>query len=157
MKVLRTSVVVVAVALSFAITGCASSTSGGSYSRNQVGSVNQAASGEVISVRQVQIEGTKSGIGAGAGAIAGGAAASQIGGGRTENLIAGVAGALIGGLAGAAAEEGVTRGTGFEYIVRLDDGRTITVVQGGDVYIPPGSRVNVLYGERARIVPASGY
>jgi outer membrane lipoprotein SlyB len=142
------------VALSAALSGCATSTAGDTYSRGEVGQVNQVQMGTVVGVRQVKIEGTKSGVGTTAGVIAGGAAGSQIGGGTTENIIGGVAGAVVGGLIGAAAEEGLTRDTGYEYVVRLDDGRTVTIVQAGDVAIAPGTRVQVIFGERARVVPA---
>jgi outer membrane lipoprotein SlyB len=135
------------IALSAALSGCASSTAGDTYSRSQVGQVNQAQMGTVVSVRQVKIEGTKSGVGTAAGAIVGGVAGSQVGGGRAENVIVGVAGAVVGGLVGAAAEEGLTRDTGFEYTVRLDDGRTVTIVQAGTAPIASGTRVQVIFGE----------
>jgi outer membrane lipoprotein SlyB len=142
------------IALSAALSGCATSTAGDTYSRDQVGSVNQVEMGTVLGVRQVKIEGTKSGIGTTAGVIAGGAAGSQIGGGTASNIIGGVAGAVVGGLIGAAAEEGLTRDTGYEYSIKLDDGRTVTIVQAGDAAIAPGTRVQVIFGERARVVPA---
>lgn len=142
-----------AIGLAMAIGACAPSVAGGTYSRGQVGDINNVDRGVVVSSRTVKIEGTKSGVGTATGAVIGGAAGSQIGGGRAENVIAGVAGAVIGGIAGAAAEEGVTRTTGIEYVIALDDGRTITVVQGEDAPIAPGTRVMVLYGERARVVP----
>jgi outer membrane lipoprotein SlyB len=138
------------------LSGCVSSNDSGTYSRSQVGQVNQVDTGMIVSVRQVKIEGTRSGVGTGAGAIAGAAGGSQIGGGTASNVAGGVAGAVIGGLIGAAIEEGATRSTGFEYTIRLDDGRTITIVQGKDVVIAPGTRVQVLYGERARVIPIAG-
>ena len=135
------------------LSGCASSTSSDTYSRGQVGDINETMRGVVVSSRAVKIEGTKSGVGTIAGAAAGGAAGSQIGGGRAENIVGGIAGAVAGGLIGAAAEEQLTKGQGIEYIVELEDGRTVTIVQGADNAIPPGTPVLVILGERARIVP----
>lgn len=153
MNWLRTTGMLLTLGLGLALSGCASSTASGTYSRNQVGDVNQTQRGVVISSRAVKIEGTKSGVGTAAGAVAGAAAGSQIGGGRAENVVGGIAGAVAGGLIGAAAEEGLTKGQGIEYVIELDDGRTVTIVQGADVVIAPGTPVLVIYGERARVVP----
>ena len=62
-------------------------------------------------------------------------------------------GAVIGGLAGTAADRALTTQGGMEYVVQLDGGQAVTLVQGPDTQIPVGQRVLVLYGERARIVP----
>jgi outer membrane lipoprotein SlyB len=51
--------------------GCASSMSPNVYSRDQAQKVQTVHKGEVIMVREVQIEGTKSGVGAIAGGIMG--------------------------------------------------------------------------------------
>lgn len=123
--------------------GCASGLGSNDYSRNQARSVQQVQTGVVVDVRNVNIEGTKTPIGAGAGAVVGGLAGSQLG--RGNGSIAGaVLGAVAGGLAGSAVEEGVTRQKGLEITVRLDSGRTIAVTQGADEYFRPGDRVRVL-------------
>jgi outer membrane lipoprotein SlyB len=125
------------------IAGCAQDVSGSSYSRDQTRQVQEVEYGTVESVRQVQIQGSRTPLGAGAGAVAGGIAGSTIGHGKGSALAA-LGGALLGGAAGAAVEEGVTREAGLEVIVRLDDGRTIAVTQGGDEIFGPGERVRVL-------------
>ena len=51
--------------------GCASSKSGSAYTRDQTRQEMIVRTGIVESVREVQIEGTKSGVGAAAGAVAG--------------------------------------------------------------------------------------
>ncbi|MEW5973425.1 MAG: glycine zipper 2TM domain-containing protein [Pseudomonadota bacterium] len=129
-----------------ALAGCASSLSGASYSRDQARVAQEVEYGRVEAVRVVAIEGTKSNIGTGAGAIAGGVAGAGIGSGSTTRTVGALAGAIIGGMAGAAAEEGITRQDGLEITVRLDSGRTIAVVQAADVQFRPGDRVRVLYG-----------
>ena len=94
------------------LAGCPASTSGGAYSREQARTPQEVQMGVVESVREVQIEGTKTPIGPAAGAVVGGVAGSSIGHGKGSTIGA-VIGAVAGGLAGAAVEEGVTRGKGF--------------------------------------------
>ncbi|MEM6851927.1 MAG: hypothetical protein AAF527_09370 [Pseudomonadota bacterium] len=135
---------------------CTSGLGGDDYGRSGVGVPAEAVNGTVLSVRQVNIEGTKSGLGSAGGAIAGGALGSTVGGGRAENIAVGVLGAIAGGLIGAAAEEGVTRQTGIEYTIQLERGDTIVVVQGDDQPVAlAGQPVRVLYGDRVRIIPGA--
>jgi len=129
-----------------ALSGCASSLSGSAYSRDQARVAQDVEYGRVEAVRVVAIEGTKSNIGSGAGAIAGGVAGAGISSGTTTRTVGALAGAIIGGMAGAAAEERLTRQDGLEITVRLDSGRTIAVVQAADLQFRPGDRVRVLYG-----------
>lgn len=125
------------------LSGCASGLGSNDYSRNQARTVQQVQTGVVVEVRNVNIEGTKTPIGLGAGAVVGGLAGSQLG--RGNGSIAGaVLGAVAGGFAGSAVEEGVTRQKGLEITIRLDSGRTIAVTQGADEYFRPGDRVRVL-------------
>ena len=125
--------------------GCASSKSGSAYTRDQTRQEMIVRTGIVESVREVQIEGTKSGIGAGAGAIVGGVGGSNIGGG-SGRIVGSVVGAVVGGMAGAAAEEGLTRKAGLEITVRLDNGQLTAVVQEGDEAFRAGDRVRLLSG-----------
>jgi outer membrane lipoprotein SlyB len=128
--------------------GCVSSKAGDVYSRDQARTEQSVRMGTVEAVREVQIEGTKSGIGAVAGGVTGGIAASTIGHG-TGSAVAAAVGAIAGGLAGAAAEEGLTGSSGLEITVKLDSGQTIAVVQGIDTNttFQPGDRVRVLSGQ----------
>ena len=141
MKHLMT-IVLAAVGLAL-LSGCASSLSSGAYSRDSARQMQTVYYGTVQSVRTVQIEGTKTPIGAGAGAVSGGILGSQVGGGTGRSL-ATVGGVVLGGLAGAAAEEGITRQPGYEITVRLDNGRTVSIVQAADVSFQPGDRVRVI-------------
>ncbi len=125
--------------------GCASGTGGKDYSRDQTRSVQDVQLGVVESVREVNIEGTKTPIGAGAGAVVGGVAGSTVGSGR-GSVVGATVGAVLGGLGGAAAEEAVTRQKGVEITVRLDSGRLIAVTQAADERFQVGDRVRVLSG-----------
>ncbi len=123
--------IVAALAGATLATGCASGLGGDTYTRGQTGVPQETVSGTLTAMRQVRIEGTRSGIGAGTGAI-------------------------VGGLVGAATEEGVTGQTGWEYTVNLDNGSTVTIVQGDrEPVSTPGGRVRVLYGPGVvRVAPA---
>ena len=125
--------------------GCASGTGGKDYSRAQTRTAQEVQMGVVESVREVNIEGTKTPIGAGAGAVIGGVAGSTVGGGR-GSVVGATVGAVLGGLGGAAAEEAVTRQKGVEITVRLDSGRMIAVTQAADQEFRVGDRVRVLSG-----------
>ncbi|WP_153130067.1 glycine zipper 2TM domain-containing protein [Dechloromonas hortensis] len=107
---------------------CASSKSGDVYTRDQARREMTVRKGVVESVRPVRMEGTKSGVGAMAGAAVGGVAGSTVGGGKGQ-IVGAVLGAVAGGLAGSAVEEGVTRKEALEITVELDGGRMIVVVQ----------------------------
>ncbi len=125
--------------------GCASSLSGSSYSREQARTEQNVRFGVVESVRQVQIEGTKSRVGSAAGAVVGGIAGSEIGQGK-GSAVGTVLGAVGGAVAGHAIEEATTRKGGLEITVKLEGGRTLAVVQEADEAFRPGERVRVLSG-----------
>jgi outer membrane lipoprotein SlyB len=128
------------------LAACASSNSGGAYSRNQTRQVQTVKMGVVESVRPVKIEGTGSPVGTGTGAVIGGIAGNSMGGG-SGRAITTVIGAVAGGLVGAAAEEGITREDGVEITVQLDKGGDmIAIVQEADEQFYPGDRVRVMEG-----------
>lgn len=129
--------------------GCASNLTGDSYSREEARAVQQVQFGTVKHTRPVVIEGTKTPIGAGAGAAVGGIAGSTVGDG-TSGQIGAVLGAVAGGLVGGATEEQVTKSQGIEVTVQLDDGPMIAVVQKQE----PDVTFNV--GERVRVLTVGG-
>lgn len=127
------------------LAACASSNSGGAYTRSQVRQVQTVTMGVVESVRLVRIEGTGSGVGTATGAVVGGVAGSTLGGGKGKVLTT-VIGAVAGGLAGSAAEEGLTRTDGLEITVKLDSGSMLAITQEADELFHAGDRVRVLEG-----------
>lgn len=134
------------------IAGCASDIDSNYYSTGSVGQVSQAKGCTVVSVRPIKVS-TQNGAGTAIGGIAGGIAGSQIGGGNTAHLLGAVGGAILGGFAGNAAQEGLTSQQGYEYIVRLDNGNTVSTTQGADVLLNPGQRCQIIFGNPARIIP----
>lgn len=133
------------VMISAVLAGCASSKSGEVYTRDQARQVQTVELGVVEFVKEVHIEGSKSGMGTAAGGIAGGVIGSTVGSGKGSTLAA-LGGAAIGALVGSAAEEKITDLDGLEITVKLDSGRVIAVVQENDVMFVPGDRVRVLTG-----------
>lgn len=127
------------------LSGCASTTSGSVYSGGQARQEQTVRMGVVESVRQVTIEGSKSGVGTVAGGVVGGVAGSNIGGGK-GSTIGTVLGAVAGGLAGNAIEQGTTKKQGLEITVKLDNGQLRAITQDADESFRPGERVRLLSG-----------
>jgi outer membrane lipoprotein SlyB len=96
------------------------------------------------------------GVGAGVGAAAGAVGGSALGTSTREGILGGIAGAVIGGLVGSVAGDAVGNETGIEYIVRLDDGQTVTVVQGADPPLAAGQKILVVYDRRRTRVRPDG-
>jgi outer membrane lipoprotein SlyB len=131
--------------------GCASSLSGGAYNREQARREQSVRMGVVESVRDVQIEGTRSSVGPAAGAVIGGVAGSNVGQGRGA-IVGSVLGSVVGGVAGQAAEQAATRQAGLEITVKLDNGNLIAITQAADEAFRPGERVRILSdGRTARV------
>ncbi|GAA5172618.1 hypothetical protein [Viridibacterium curvum] len=124
--------------------GCVSSKAGDVYSRDEARRVMTFREGTLVQVKEVKLEGTKSGVGIGTGAVIGGVAGSGVGQGRGA-IVGAVAGAVVGGIAGAVAEEGFTREQALELTVKLDNGESMIIVQGkGEDKFEAGQRVRVV-------------
>ncbi len=139
-KRIQAAALVIAVAT---LAGCAQGLGGGAYTRDEARREQNVRMGKVESVRQVQIEGTRSGVGPAAGAVVGGIAGSGVGGGR-GSAVAAVVGAVAGGVAGQAIEQGTTRKNGVEITVKLDNGALVAIVQEADETFRAGDRVRIL-------------
>lgn len=131
------------------LTACAtdfgpSSNSGYSYSREQTRQISQVTMGTIESVREVQIEGARSMVGSGTGAIVGGVAGSAIGHGKMS-IIGAALGAVAGGLAGNSIEGYVTSKRGVEVTVRIDNGGLVSIVQEYEPFAI-GDRVRLIRG-----------
>lgn len=134
------------------LSGCARNISSDVYSESHVGEASRTFRGVVVSVRQVQVAPEKledNVIGAGAGALGGGIAASHIGGG-TGRLAATAAGALAGGIAGAYAEQMLKTQNALEYTVELRNGEMRTIVQGPSPAFSAGQPVLVIVSHKGR-------
>ena len=146
------SIPIIAVAL--ALSACATSNPNvvPVYQAQRVSNVYDAT---VLAVRPITIDGSQSGVGAGAGAIVGGIAGSAIGGGNGA-AIATVLGAVVGGVAGNAIERDSTTQNGVEIIVQMRDGQRRAVIQGvtADAWAPGDPVILIVSGGNARIARA---
>ncbi|MDR1694151.1 MAG: hypothetical protein LBR70_03040 [Lactobacillaceae bacterium] len=138
------------------IGACAGEIGANRYETSAAGQVNTARIGTIIAVRNVKVSTSEGQMGSLAGGVAGGAAGSMIGGSTAVNVIGAVGGAVLGSLAGNAAQNKFSEQTGYEYIIKLDNGSVITITQGADNVLSVGQRCVVLdasRGERARVIP----
>lgn len=136
------------------LNACTSNIGANQYATANVGEVNRAMKGTVVSVRAVMIQSDNNAgtlIGAGAGGVAG----SMIGGSDTAHILGAIGGAVLGGMAGDAAQNQLSKQGGFEYVIQLDNGNVVTVTQGDDVLLSAGQKCIVLYGKQARVIPAA--
>lgn len=106
--------------------------------------------GVVESVREVEVDSARSGVGPVVGTVVGGTIGAEVGRGR-GSVAGAVVGTVVGAVAGEAAAQSGTQ-PGLEITVRLDDGRVIAVTQPAGVTFKPGDRVRVLSdGRTARV------
>ncbi|MGH8157026.1 MAG: glycine zipper 2TM domain-containing protein [Rhodanobacter sp.] len=142
---------VTAVTVGLALTGCATQPYGTTYSNppNGYGTRCQAC-GVVQSVQQIYINGGGNGnggtLGAVIGAVAGGVLGSTIGkgDGRTAATVVGaVGGGVIGNQVG---KHNDGNGTGWQIVVRLDNGQYATVTQQPNPGVRNGDYVEVRNG-----------
>ena len=156
-RVMKKFVIAFVLPLTLLLGACAENIGANHYNTSSVGQVNRAARGTVVAVRQVTVSDGDGQIGKLSGAIAGGAAGSMIGGNDAVRVMGGVGGAVLGGIVGDAVQEGVTRQTGYEYTIQLENGGLVTITQGTDILLQPGQRCLVLYGKQAHVVPYNSY
>lgn len=137
------------------LAACTGNIGANQYETSAAGQISSATAGEIINVRVVNVS-SSNGAGELAGGIAGAAAGSMIGGNTAMHVIGGVGGAVLGGILGNAAQENLSSQSAYEYVVKLDNGKAITLMQGMDVELKVGQKVYVLdanLGHRARIIP----
>lgn len=142
-----------AAAAAILLSGCFSRESADVYNKGEAGREQTVRMATVDSIRKVTLEGSRSGIGMGAGGAVGGISGSTVGQGKGSSVAA-VLGGVVGGVAGSAIEERVTRKDALEITVRLDNGELRAIVQEADVPLQPGQRVRLLTsGGVTRVTP----
>jgi outer membrane lipoprotein SlyB len=135
------------------LAGCASRESSNVYKSSEAQREQTVRFGTVESVRQVEIQGQRSQVGAVGGGVVGGIAGSTVGHGR-GSAVGAVLGGIAGGVAGNAIEEGVTRKNGLEITVKLDNGDLRAIVQEADIEFKAGQRVRLVSsGGITRVTP----
>ena len=142
-----------ALPLMISLNACTADIGANDYYASSANRVSATQACTVVSLRPVTVKSNDNNAGTLLGAAAGGVAGSAIGGDNTAHILGAIGGAVIGGIAGDATQAQLSKQTGYEYVVRMDNGTMATVVQGNDVYIQPGQRCLVIYGKQARIIP----
>jgi len=141
--------------LTLGLTGCVSGLQGSTYSRSEARQVQEVEFGTVLSTNPVVIEGKQSGAGQLPGAIIGGVAGSSVGEGKGQQIFT-ILGAVGGAVVGSMIEEQATRTQGLELTIKMDSGKTLSIVQEVDNVnvFREGQRVRVLIqGALARVSP----
>lgn len=158
---MKQSLVWVGVLSLLVFTGCARKIDPGIYKASHVGETSTTYMGTIVSARPVIVEDQeyleKHDMGRNVGALAGGIAGSTIGGGR-GSMLAALGGAVMGGTAGAMLERDAKTQQALEYVVQLQDGRYMTVVQGPNPPLAIGQPVYLIksYNGRSRLVAMNG-
>ena len=141
--------------LMLGLTGCVSGLQGDTYSRSEARQVQEVEFGTILTTNPVVIEGRQTGVGQLPGAIIGGVAGSSVGEGKGQEIFT-VLGAVGGAVVGSMIEERATRAQGLELTIKMDSGKTLSIVQEVDsvsAFIA-GQRVRVLtQGALARVSP----
>jgi outer membrane lipoprotein SlyB len=110
----------------------------------------------VVSYREVDVDDPALGLGTAAGATAGGIAGAQIGKG-SGSAVAALGGVLVGGAIGYLLDQEMGATKAFEYILEKKNGNLMTLAQKQDNPIPKGTKVFILYGVKARVIPEDEY
>lgn len=135
-------------ALGAGLTGCTFPSAGTVVPRSQTQVMQTLELGTVVTVKNVVVEGERTGLGGWGGAAVGAAAASPRDGRYgTEERLASAAGGVAGAVAGQAIEEVATREQAQEITIQLDSGRTVMITQETpDGLFQQGDRVQVAHG-----------
>ena len=126
--------------------------SGSIYDREEMGQPQNFSKGFVVSVRNVSVKGTQSGVGAVSGAVAGGLAGSKVSENQTISAIGVIGGAVMGGLVGAKTEELIMQGDASEFVIQPDVGEPFTSIQLNEEGLKKGERVMIINSDKIRIV-----
>ncbi len=141
-KVLLSLIVVSFVTM---LSACAEQQSQNTYNEGEVGKQTDIEFGKILGVKHVKVQAQQSGVGTVAGAAGGGVVGSELGGGKGAILTT-IAGALAGGFAGSAAEKALNDKVGIQYIIKKENGRTVSIVQNigkDDKPLSVGQRVMI--------------
>lgn len=130
------------------LSACAPTYSPNTYSSNAVQLANKVEQGTVIGYREVKISANGS-----IGAVTGGAVGGVLGAEYANSALVAVGGTTVGGMLGNALEHAARDTTGWEYIIRKENGDMLSVTQREATPLALAQRVLVIMGPQARVVP----
>ncbi len=145
----------VSIALALTLAACASS-SPDVIQRGDAQRMSQVEDGVVLTVRNVVVDGSQSGIGAVVGGVTGAVAGATRGGSNAESNAIGLLVGVAGAAAGNAIERFSTREDAVEVLVQLKGGERRAVVQakGEQVLVPGDAVILITTGGKVRIAKA---
>jgi Outer membrane lipoprotein len=150
--IIVTSRFVCILAAGLLVAACATPTSS-RYEGAEVGRPIETTRGTILSGRVVQVTGETNAAGPLAGAAIGGASVGL----GTQSGWAAVLGAVVGAGIGYATQQVINDRDGIEYVIEMEDGRTVTLVQNRDDEETPlnaGTPVLVqVSGQYSRVIP----
>lgn len=148
---IRGASLLIVAALSLA--ACAPRYTNSQYERNDIGRAATVMHGSIIAMREIDVSGTRSGLGATTGAVGGGVGGAVAGGNNIPAAVVGaVGGAVVGGVAGAVVEDEATKGKAIEFIIQQENGQTIAVPQSNEDNLRVGDKVLILRSNVVRII-----
>ncbi len=125
------------------------------YGDSEVGRTIETSQGSVVTSRIVDVSGEPGFVGAGAGAAVGAAGGSLAVNGPASLLVA-IVGGLVGAGIGYMSEKQLNDRDGIEYVLEMQDGRLVTLVQNredDEQPLPTGTPVLVqLNGQYTRVM-----
>ena len=143
---------VFAALIALTLSGCYATHSSSTYTRQQMGRAATVSKGVIVSMREVDIQGTNSGVGATSGAAAGAIGGSYAGSGGRGTAVGVIGGAVVGGVVGAVAEGEATKAKATEFLIKEENGDMIAIVQVNDQNLRPKEHVLIMRMDKIRIV-----
>jgi len=143
------------VALALTLGACASS-SPDMIQRGDAQRMAVVEDGVVLTVRDVVVDGSQSGVGAVVGGVTGAVAGATRGGSNAESNVIGLLVGVAGAAAGNTIERFATRETATEILVQLKGGarRAIVQAKGGEVLAAGDSVIIITTGDKVRVAKA---
>lgn len=146
---------VMPVMVALVLSACASS-SPDVVQRGDAQRLSQVEDGVVLTVRNVVVDGSQSGIGAAVGGVTGAVAGATRGGSNAESQVIGLLVGVAGAVAGNAIERMSTREDATELLIQLKGGERRALVQakGGEMLQPGDKVILITTSGKVRVVKA---
>lgn len=136
----------IAIMLFLSLTACTPNISSDQYGVEEVGQSQEVAYGKIVKARSVKVAAHNEEHGTLVGTASGATAGSAIGNNTRANVLGAIGGAVFGGVLGNQVGKRAGMQNGVEYIVKLESGKTIAIVQGAKPPLQIGQRVMLLTG-----------
>lgn len=138
------------------LSSCAKQISSDFYSSRSIGEASTTYIGTIRNIRQVRVGQSSQLDQNTTGIVSGGILGGAIGGAASRgNVLPVAAGAIAGAFVGSLIEKDIKNQMALEYIIEMNDGRLITIVQGTNNYFYVNQPVYVIISPsgHSRIVP----